>query len=172
MAARRTDIRALLATLVLSRGVPMLTAGDEFGRTQHGNNNAYAQDNAGFWLDWEAADTELAAFVSTLSRLRREHLLLVSNTFLTGKGDPPDALWLKPDGSPIADHEWGGLDAFCLLLNGAEESLLIAINRGQEAIGVTLPGGDWRRIVSSVEAQDGVLPPRSVQLWSASPDRQ
>lgn len=171
-AARRNDIRALLATLFLSRGVPMLTAGDEFGRTQHGNNNAYAQDNEGFWLDWEAADTELAGFVAKLVRLRREHPLLSSDGFLTGDGDSPDALWLKADGSPIADHEWGGLDALCLRLNDAEESLLIAINRGREAVGFKLPYGDWRKIVSSVETQNGVLPARSVQLWSTSTNRQ
>jgi glycogen operon protein len=81
----------LLATLFLSRGVPMLQAGDELGRTQFGNNNAYAQDNSGFWLDWEKADEPLVAFVAELGRLRREHPLLSTETFLTGKGNPPDA---------------------------------------------------------------------------------
>ena len=172
VAARRAGIRALLATLFLSRGVPMLTAGDECGRTQHGNNNAYAQDKEGFWLDWEAADTELSAFVATLSRLRREHTLLAADSFLTGRGDPPDALWLKADGTPIADHEWGGLDALCLLLNGAEESLLIAINRGREEVGLALPGEGWRRLIASAEAQAGVLSARSVELWRSSTNRR
>src|SRR5262249_36825434 len=73
---RRRDIRALLATLLLSRGTPMLTAGDELGRTQLGNNNAYAQDNETTWLDWEAVDRELIEFVSVLVRLRRSHRTL------------------------------------------------------------------------------------------------
>ncbi|PZU91489.1 MAG: glycogen debranching enzyme GlgX [Chelatococcus sp.] len=164
-AARARDIRALLATLFLSRGVPMLTAGDEFGRTQHGNNNAYAQDNEGFWLDWENADDSLTGVVAELARLRREHPSLSADRFLTGAGEPPDALWLKPDGTAIGDGEWGGLDALCLLLNGGGESLLIAINRGQEAVPLRLPAGRWERLMLSSEGPDGQLPARSVGLW-------
>ena len=132
-AARDRDIRALLATLFLARGVPMLTAGDELGRTQHGNNNAYAQDNAAFWLDWEKADQGLVEFVAEVAALRHRHPLLRAGAFLTGAGDPPDALWLRLDGTPIADQEWHGLDAFALMLNGADETLVIAVNRGREA---------------------------------------
>src|SRR5262249_51831792 len=72
-AMRRRDVRGLIATLLVARGTPMLTAGDELGRTQHGNNNAYAQDNPITWLDWQNADLDLAAFVGRLARLRREH---------------------------------------------------------------------------------------------------
>jgi glycogen operon protein len=68
---RRRDVRALLATLMVARGTPMLTAGDEFGRTQQGNNNAYAQDNETTWLDWKNADDERIEFVSRLAELRR-----------------------------------------------------------------------------------------------------
>ena len=67
---RRTDVAAMLATLLLSRGTPMLMAGDEFGRTQQGNNNAYSQDNALTWLDWSRADQGLIRFVGDLARLR------------------------------------------------------------------------------------------------------
>jgi glycogen operon protein len=164
-AARDRDIRALLATLFLSRGIPMLTAGDEFGRTQHGNNNAYCQDNAGFWLDWENADETLIDVVAELARLRREHPLLGLDAFLTGRGDPPDALWLKPDGSPIADDEWQGLDAACLALEGPEGRLLIAINRGRNDVCLMLPEAGWERLLLSIEASAGVLPARSVGLW-------
>ena len=170
-AARRADIRALLATLFVSRGVPMLTAGDEFGRTQHGNNNAYAQDNEDFWLDWEAADTELREFVAGLAQLRRDHPALAADAFLTGQGDPPDALWVKPDGTPIADYEWGGLDALCLVLGGGNERLLIAINRGRDAVSLSLPGDRWRRLIASTDSRDGRLAARSVELWTDGPHR-
>jgi glycogen operon protein len=163
--ARRRDLRALLATLFLSRGVPMLTAGDEFGRTQHGNNNAYCQDNEAFWLDWEGADEDLATLVAELSSLRRNHPLLAAGAFLTGAGDPPDGRWLKPDGTPIADHEWSTLDAFCLELGGEDKSLLIAINRGREAVPLTLAGGPWEMLLLSVEKREGGLPARGVGLW-------
>jgi glycogen operon protein len=164
-AARDRDVRALLATLFLSRGVPMLTAGDEFGRTQHGNNNAYAQDNEGFWLDWAGADEALIAFVAELSGLRRAHPLLRFDAFLTGMGDPPDARWSKPDGSPVADTEWHGLDAFCLVLGRGNEDLLIAVNRTPGVVPLRLPGRDWRQIWMSDGGSDGQIPARSVGVW-------
>jgi glycogen operon protein len=169
LAARDRDRRALLATLFLSRGVPMLTAGDEIGRTQHGNNNAYCQDNAALWLDWKGADRDLAAFVADLTALRAEHPLLSASTFLSGTGAPPDARWLRPDGMPIADEEWGRLDAFGLLLNGDGESLLIAVNRSRNDVTLSLPDGPsqrWQRLIcSAMEGSDDVLPARSVNLF-------
>lgn len=166
-AARQRDARALLATLFVSRGVPMLTAGDEFGRTQFGNNNAYCQDNAGFWLDWEGADDALIAFVAELSRLRRDHPLLAADDFLTGGGDPPDAVWLRADGAHVADGDWDKLDAICLRLHAAEGMLLIAVNRGREAAPFTLPEpAGWVRLIGSVEnSADDVLLGRSVSLY-------
>ncbi|MDR6830951.1 glycogen operon protein [Bosea sp. BE271] len=164
-AARDRDISAMLATLFLSRGIPMLTAGDEFGRTQLGNNNAYAQDNPTSWLDWERADDERIAFVASLAALRRRHPFLAGETFLTGRGEPPDAAWLKPDATPIADQEWASLDAFCLLLAGSDESLLIAVNRSRETVPLTLPAGRWERLFISDDASETVLSARSVALW-------
>ncbi len=165
-AARHRDVRALLATLFLSRGVPMLTAGDEFGRTQAGNNNAYCQDNAGFWLDWEGADEALISFVAELSRLRREHPLLRLDRFLTGAGEPPDARWLKPNGEPITSGEWANLDALCLILEGDQQNLLIAVNRGSADVALALPiRAEWRCLLCS--AGDGsALPARSASIWS------
>lgn len=167
IAARSRDMRALLATLFLSRGIPMLQAGDEFGQTQSGNNNAYAQDNEGFWLDWQGTDAGLIAFVAELSRLRRENPLLRAETFLTGMGEPPDALWLKPEGSPIADHEWGELDALCLLLAGGAERLLIAVNLGRDPAALSVQGRSaWQRLICSSGAADtDTLAPRSLSLW-------
>ncbi|RXT24638.1 glycogen debranching enzyme GlgX [Bosea sp. Tri-39] len=164
MAARRRDVRALLATLFLSRGVPMLTAGDEFGRTQAGNNNAYAQDNETTWLDWANADEELKVFVAGLARLRRELFLLTENSFFNGKGDPPGAQWLKPDGTAIGSDEWQSLDAFCLLLRDRVSTVLIAINHGDSCLTLAPAGDGWSRLLCSAEGA-GDLPPRSVNLW-------
>ncbi|MET0363840.1 MAG: alpha-amylase family glycosyl hydrolase [Sphingobium sp.] len=105
--ARRRDIRALLATLYASRGTIMLTAGDEFGRSQRGNNNAYCQDNAITWLDWSARDVALEDHVVDLARLRRTYAELGNPAFL-GDGD---VLWLTPAGYPMAVTDWEAPDA-------------------------------------------------------------
>lgn len=166
-AARRRDVRALAATLLLSRGVPMLTAGDEFGRSQRGNNNAYAQPGLDFWLDWARADEALIDFVAELAGLRTRHPLLSADRFLTGNGEPPDAQWLKPDATPITDGEWAGLDAFCLLLTNTDEKLLLAVNRRPERVALTLPAGQWQRLISSAGGTDdtSAVAARSVDLW-------
>jgi glycogen debranching enzyme len=88
------DVRALLATLFFSRGTPMITAGDEFGRTQRGNNNAYAQDNAVTWQDWAHADRSLGRYVAKLCSLRREFPLISQDAFL----DPAASAWFDADG--------------------------------------------------------------------------
>ncbi len=170
VAARKRDIRALLATLFLSRGVPMLTAGDEFGRTQHGNNNAYCQDNEAFWLDWAGADDNLAAFVAQLVALRAEHPLLAADSFLSGGGEPPDARWLKPDGTAVQDHEWDGLNALCLMLSEAGETLVVAVNRDyQPRLFAVVDATDWRRLLHSMDHAGAALPARSVSLWRRQP---
>ncbi|PKB14195.1 glycogen operon protein [Novosphingobium kunmingense] len=98
-AARRADLRALLATLFASTGTIMLTAGDEFGRSQQGNNNAYCQDNPIGWIDWQARDIELEDFVAALSARRSAHLAGMS-TF------PEGGAWLRPDGAPMRVADW------------------------------------------------------------------
>lgn len=172
--ARDRDIRALLATLFLSRGVPMLQAGDEFGRTQFGNNNAYCQDNAGFWLDWENADLGLAAFVAGLAALRKSQPLLRGERFLTGQptqeAERPDATWLRADGAPMGDSDWQQLDTVMLLLADDTAALLLAINRRQEpsplALPEALPGKTWRRLFGSAAGvTDDALPARSVSAF-------
>ncbi len=108
LAARRRDIRALLATLFVSRGNPMIVAGDEIGRSQGGNNNAYAQDNETVWVDWAAADEGLVAFTARLARLRADTPALRSPAFLTGAEmeDGPDVTWLGADGAAMAPADW------------------------------------------------------------------
>ncbi|RDJ27852.1 glycogen debranching enzyme GlgX [Bosea caraganae] len=160
IAARRAnDVRALLATLFLSRGTPMLQAGDELGRTQSGNNNAYTQDNKEFWLDWERADGELIAYVAKLAEVRRQHGILGADTFLTGQPNPngarPDVTWLRADGHALSDGDWHSLDALGILLAEENEAMLILINRHSGAAEFVLPdaaeGKGWRRVLNSSE---------------------
>ena len=143
---RKADVRALLATLFLSLGTPMLTAGDEFGRTQGGNNNAYAQDNETIWLDWATADGRLAEFVAGLARFRADNALLTENRFLTGRTESgalcADAKWLRADGSVMADADWSHADFVALTrapARGGDARMHMAFNRGDVVVGMTLP---------------------------------
>jgi glycogen debranching enzyme GlgX len=164
LARRLRDQRNLLATLLLSLGTPMLLAGSEFGQSQGGNNNAYAQDNEMSWLDWDKADHGLAAFVAKAAALRR-HPVFLRDRFLTGAapegGRFPDALWLRANGKPMAGKDWdeGPKDTLFALLSAQEgdesRRLLIAFNRGGRDVDLALPrsqaGKSWRRGLDSAE---------------------
>ena len=120
-ALRQQQKRNLLATLLLAQGTPMLTAGDEFGRTQHGNNNAYCQDNEISWVDWEAQsadDRALTAFVRQLIELRRRHPVFRRSKFLTGtevgNSGIKDVMWLTPDGKEMTTADWTAATSRCL----------------------------------------------------------
>ncbi|MFZ4791100.1 MAG: glycogen debranching protein GlgX [Candidatus Competibacteraceae bacterium] len=120
LALRLHQRRNLLATLLLSQGVPILLAGDEVGRTQSGNNNAYCQDNEISWLDWDISwlpeNRQLLAFTQSLIQLRREHPTFRRRHFFRGiHGDGVrDILWFNPDGREIDDEEWTHDYARCL----------------------------------------------------------
>ncbi len=109
---REQQKRNLFATLLLSQGVPMILAGDEFGRTQRGNNNAYCQDNEINWVDWYWDDPKwhLLNFVKRMIRLRKEHPLFRRRDFFhgvaVGEGGRKDVAWLKPDGNEMTPEEW------------------------------------------------------------------
>jgi glycogen debranching enzyme GlgX/4-alpha-glucanotransferase len=166
---RRNDVRAMLATLMVSRGTPMLTAGDELGRTQNGNNNAYAQDNTTTWLDWEHPDDALCRFVSQLARLRRAHRVLSIDTFLTGRAVDetgiPDARWLVRDGNDMAGSDWADstVSVFGLALYTAatatapSERVLIWFNRASDdataAMPPPQPGYGWRVVCCSLRGR-------------------
>lgn len=175
LARRRRDLRALLATLFLSRGVPMLTAGDEFGRTQHGNNNAYAQDKAEFWLDWEEVDEALLADVAALSSLRAATPLLRGDSFFDGTIDPASALadvtWLGPDGRELQPADWERCDVFAMLVAAGGDAVLAAFNRGAATVRLTLPalrsGRSWRRQIDAAAGEEELLWPRSVAIFLA-----
>ena len=102
VALRARQSRALLATLVLSRGVPMLVGGDELGRTQGGNNNAYCQDNPISWYDWSAVDNDLLGFTRRLLALRHAHPVLRRRDFATAARSG----WFTPAGEPMTDEDW------------------------------------------------------------------
>jgi glycogen operon protein len=122
LARRNADLRALLATLFASRGTIMLTAGDEFGRSQHGNNNAYAQDNSTSWIDWEGRDRDLEAFVADLAAFRAEHDL---------GGVAPDeaAEWRTLDGEPMQAADWIDAQGFELRLPRGGARLTLRFDR-------------------------------------------
>ncbi|WP_230483682.1 glycogen debranching protein GlgX [Sphingomonas sp. Leaf21] len=119
--ARDASVRAMLATLFLSRGTPMLTAGDEFGRSQQGNNNGYAQDNDTTWLDWETRDEALEDFVRRLSRFRRD-------TPIDWTEWLADAEWRSLSGDAMRVEDWGG-DGFALHVPLGEGSLVLRFDR-------------------------------------------
>lgn len=150
LAARRRDLRALLSTLFASRGAIMLTAGDEFGRTQRGNNNAYCQDNAMTWLDWQGRDVELEAFVARLADIRygqSEASAVAAVEFLAGEvgGDGvPDVQWLTETGVPMDDAAWHDPDRAMLAMllgpgNPVEGRLAVLINGTRHAADFQLP---------------------------------
>ena len=143
MAARRRDQRALLATLILSRGTPMLSMGAELGKTQDGNNNAYAQDNELGWIDWTVADADLMAFVAHLIGVRRAHPALTADRFLTGEavGLYPDVAWRKPDGGALSPEDWNDPhgDSLVMVLSEGDDRVMLVFHRGPEEITVTLP---------------------------------
>src|SRR5205085_11542459 len=117
-ALRLRQMRNFLATLFFSQGVPMLVAGDEMGRSQRGNNNAYCQDNEISWLDWTPEDDgdQLRAFTAHVIALRNRHPLFRRRTFFRGRAvhDEKDIVWLNPDGREMTDDEWTQGFARCL----------------------------------------------------------
>ncbi|SNT02777.1 glycogen debranching protein GlgX [Tropicimonas sediminicola] len=170
--ARNARVKAMLAALFLSRGVPMLLAGDEMGNTQDGNNNVYAQDNDTSWLDWDAADTDLIDWVARLTALRRSFPDLSSRTFegISGaQGDRLDAVhWWHPEGRHMEDSDWPTTLCFGLILDGDDHNLLMLFNAG-DATTITLPEGNWRLRLASrdlaPEARPLEMPPQSVAVF-------
>ena len=158
LAARLRRAKAMLATLFLSQGVPMLLAGDELGQSQGGNNNAYAQDNETTWLDWAAARPELMQAVAALIRLRRETGLAQAE-FASGEGQSsgPVVQWLHPAGHPMTEEDWQDAASPCLgvQITTRQADLLILLNAGEDAR-FHLPRGRWSLKLDT--AQDPVCP--------------
>ncbi len=177
LALRARQQRNFLTTLLLSQGVPMLLGGDEFGRTQRGNNNAWCQDNELSWFDWDDFDSGLHDFARRLIRLRRgEPVFRRRDFFLGDEGSSglPDVMWLRPDGEEMTDEDWERDDAHALgvFLNGEEipnhdregnpiegASFLMLFNAHHEPLRFDIPGAlgsAWTTVLcTDPECQDG-----------------
>jgi glycogen operon protein len=159
---RARQRRNLLATLLLSQGVPMVLAGDELGRTQGGNNNAYCQDNEVSWIDWDAKDPELLTWTRALIRLRAEHPVFRRQRHFSGRSpegtDALDIGWFTPAGTPMTVRDWqqGLAHALSVFLNGegitdrgprgeriVDDSFFVLFNAAADPVGFTIPTGPW-----------------------------
>jgi isoamylase len=164
-ALRARQQRNFLATLLLSQGVPMLSHGDELGRTQQGNNNVYCQDNELAWIDWARADNELVEFTRAVSALRTAHPVFRRRRFFSGKpvgrrggAGLPDIAWFAPDGSEMTGEDWesGFAKSVAVFLNGhgiagldvrgqrlTDDSFLLYFNAHDEPIEFALPAKEF-----------------------------
>ena len=171
-ALRERQIRNLLATLLLSQGTPMIVAGDEFARTQLGNNNAYCQDNEISWVDWSLRDKNeaLVRFVGKLAKMRHKYPILRRNLFLNGQYIEDlgvrDVTWTNQNGDQMSEEDWHNPDLRCfgMLLDGRaqtsgirqqgkEVTILIVVNGSHETVEFKLPEcadvSEWRLLVDT-----------------------
>lgn len=154
---RQRCSHALLTSLLLAQGTPMLLAGDEQGHSQQGNNNAYCQDNALTWLDWCQADPTLMTFTAALIHLRRTIPALTNNCWWQ-EGDG-NVLWLNQYAQPLTAAEWqAGITRLQILLSAR---WLITLNATGEAASITLPTGEWVAL-PPFTAEEG---PGSITIW-------
>ena len=161
-ALRARQRRNFLATLLLSQGVPMLCGGDEIGRSQRGNNNAYCQDNELSWYDWDSSDQDFLEFTRQLIALRRRHPVFRRRRFFQGRpiwgSGLSDIGWFRPNGKEMSDEDWNESNALALgvFLNGEEipdpdargqrvvdDSFLVLFNAHDEPLEFFLPEGRW-----------------------------
>jgi glycogen operon protein len=152
--------RALLATLMLSLGTPMLGAGSELGHTQRGNNNAYCQDNAISWLDWDRADAELLQFCARLAQLRREHLPLGHLWHAESEaatGEPVALAWFTADGHTLGGEAWHDPVERAFFVT-VHQNCALLFNPAQEARRFTLPAGRWRVLLDSAQPRCSDVP--------------
>ena len=176
-ALRSRQVRNFLATLLLSQGVPMLLGGDEVGRTQGGNNNAYCQDNEISWFDWESVDTDLLEFTRRVIRLRREHPVFRRRHWFQGRPihgtGVEDIAWFDPCGKEMSEEQWnlGFAKSLGVFLNGdamasrgakgqrvRDDSFLIFCNAHYESVTFCVPderwGKRWRIVLDTGAAGD------------------
>jgi isoamylase len=158
---RRRQMRSMLATLLFSQGVPMLQAGDEFARTQRGNDNAYCQDNEISWIDWRLRDSnaDLLRFVRLLVELRRSRVEFRRDTFLKGSASraaTKDVTWLNAGGAEMTNEDWVRADACALGMwygrrHAGTPRLLLLFNSGAAMQEFTLPPGGkpWRCLLDT-----------------------
>ncbi|MGH3848689.1 MAG: glycogen debranching protein GlgX, partial [Pseudonocardiaceae bacterium] len=161
LALRARQQRNFLATLLLSQGIPMVLAGDELGRTQGGNNNAYGLDDETSWMDWESADLELLEFSRRLIRFRLDHLVFRRRSFFQGRpirgSDISDLAWFGPDGTEMTDDQWDedNIWNLALFINGdavergsrgellSDDTFVLCFNAHHAPVPFTLPAAQW-----------------------------
>jgi glycogen operon protein len=201
LALRARQSRAMLSTLMLSFGVPLLLGGDEMGRTQRGNNNAYCQDNEITWFDWENADTALKDFTTKLIAFRRAHPVFRRRRFLAGAA-ASELQWFTPAGTPMDGGDWADSNAraVAMYLDGSDDpdraqdgslllddDFLVLVNSWWESLGFTLPrtrpGAQWHAEIDSYDlagpgdaavhtaGQQVTVGPRSVVVLRAASSR-
>jgi glycogen operon protein len=169
---RAQQQRNFLTTLLLSQGVPMVLAGDEIGRSQRGNNNAYCQDNETSWFDWQKVDEDLLDFTRTLIKLRREHPIFRRRGWFQGRElhgtDVKDLVWFTPDAKEMSEEDWqaGFAKSLGVFLHGAaiqrpgehgervkDDSFYVVFNAHHEPLPFTLPpqqfGRQWTRVLDT-----------------------
>ncbi|ERK07571.1 Glycogen debranching enzyme [Serratia fonticola AU-AP2C] len=157
---RQASQRALLATLLLAQGTPMLLAGDEHGNSQQGNNNAYCQDNATTWLDWANADESLTAYTAALIRLRQQIPALQADRWWQ-EGDG-SVQWLNAQGQPLSAQQWEQGDR-CLQIRLSQRWLMV-INATQQTVEMTLPEGDWQVVAPFTQEDSRAVLPALCQV--------
>jgi glycogen operon protein len=169
VALRARQSRAMLTTLLLSFGVPLLLGGDEMGRTQGGNNNAYCQDNEITWFDWEGADTALRDYTKNLIAFRRAHPVFRRGRFLSGK-EAAELQWFTPAGTPMDGDDWADPNAraIAIYLDGSispdraedgtlliDDDFLVLVNSWWEPLAFVLPStrpqAAWRTEIDSYD---------------------
>lgn len=178
LALRLRQRKNLMATMLLSQGTPMLLAGDEMGRTQQGNNNAYCQDNKSTWIDWSLLETQssIAEFVRQLITLRQSAAVLRRDRFVHGRETSPvtgfaDIEWINSDGVEMRNEDWEEPQQRCLgmlLSDGLDapkgedaDTVLVILNAGTEASDFALPacasGGVWQCVLSTTVLNDKAI---------------
>ncbi len=169
--ARRRRVRAMLTTLMVSQGVPMMLAGDEIGNSQDGNNNAYCQDNETSWIDWANIDHVLLDHAKAAIALRREFYALRRATFRSGADSGTEAIsdWRHPEGRAMEDGDWQDEGLRCFAMIAEPAGVMIVLNAG-DTCEFTLPEGEWALRHSSDGSDEGasggvfMVPAQSVCL--------
>jgi glycogen operon protein len=171
----KAHCRALVATVLLARGTPMLAAGDEFGRSQAGNNNAYAQNNPTTWLDWAQADEKLIDFTAQMIATRLRTPALLEDRFLKGDGD---VQWLRADGCPFEPRDWDKntrLIGMHLVARWSKSQTVVWFNGAAEPVEASMPAAPPGCVWHGGEAEDVapfdlvLVPGRSVALYVDRP---
>jgi glycogen operon protein len=190
-AQRNRQIRNMLTTLLLSQGTPMLLAGDEFGRTQNGNNNAYCQDSEISWVNWEIEEKgeSLISFVKQLTKLRHDYAILRRNRFLTGAYNEElgvkDVTWINASGAEMKNSQWSdaGMRCFGMLIDGRAQptgikkrgddaTMLLIFNGAADGVNFTLPecpgGTAWTLLIDTNQTNVEVADFKTGEIYVAT----